>query len=168
MNDRKTSSKGSDFSAERRSFLRSLVWALSGVAGATRRERHLKLHWLAAYLVLAAGPFLDFLISDWLWVALAITLVVSTELVNTAIEAAVDLNGGRLDPLARLAKDAAAGAVLVASFFSLVVFALVIVARNELPLVLDRMARRPWFAGGLGLGFLVLTYLFFRPSRPDV
>ncbi len=167
MNDRRTSSKSSDFRVEGRSFLRSFVWAFSGVAAATRREGHLKLHWLAAYLVLAAGPFLDFLTSDWLWVALAITLVVSTELINTAVEAAVDLNGGRPDPLARLAKDAAAGAVLIASFFSLAVFALVIVARNELPAVLDRVAQRPWFAGVLGLGFLILVGLLYRPTRPD-
>ncbi|HEY3315970.1 MAG TPA: diacylglycerol kinase family protein [Bacillota bacterium] len=168
MNARKPFSGGSDWPAEGRSFFRSFAWALAGVASATRRERNLKLHWLAAYLVLAAGSFLDFLVSDWLWVFLAITLVISTELINTAVEAAVDHAGGGPSPLARLAKDAAAGAVLITSLFALIVLALVVVARNPDPrLVLGRLAQRPFFAGELAAGFIVLAYLLFRPVRSD-
>ncbi|MHB8927883.1 MAG: diacylglycerol kinase family protein [Bacillota bacterium] len=169
MSDRRPSSNDSVYPADpgtdspqgqrRRhaSFIRSLSWASSGVAEATRRERNLRIHWLVAYLVLAAGLFLDFPRTDWLWVTLAISLVLVTELINTAVEAAVDSAGDRPDPAARLAKDAAAGAVLVASVFSLVVAGVVIVARNPAPsLVFRRVAERPGLAIALAAGLVAL------------
>lgn len=180
MDDRRPSSPSSDYRADpgivsprekgRRHapFLSSLRWAVSGVAEATRRERNLRIHWTVAYLVLAAGLFLDFLLSDWLWVTLAIALVVATELINTAVEAAVDFAGTRPDPAARLAKDAAAGAVLVASLFSLVVAGLVIVARNPDPsLVLRRAAERPGLATILAVGFVAFVIWVWRAGPGD-
>ncbi len=180
MDDRRPSSRSSDYRADpgidssrerdRRHapFLRSLSWAASGVAEATRRERNLRIHWTVAYLVLAAGLFLDFLISDWLWVTLAISLVVMAELINTAVEAAVDFAGTRPDPAARLAKDAAAGAVLVASFFSLIVAGLVIGARNPDPsLFFYRAAGRPWLATVLAVGLVGMVIWACRGGGGD-
>ncbi|MHB0886246.1 MAG: diacylglycerol kinase family protein [Bacillota bacterium] len=180
MDDRRPSSRSSDYRADpgtdssrernRRHapFLSSLSWAVSGVAEATRRERNLRIHWTVAYLVLAAGLFLDFLTTDWLWVTLAITLVIVTELINTAVEAAVDFAGIRPDPAARLAKDAAAGAVLVASFFSLIVAGLVIVARNPDPsMIFRRAAGRPGLATILAAGFVGMVIWVCRGGHED-
>jgi undecaprenol kinase len=61
-------------------------------------------------------------LTEWLWVAFAIGLVVFAELMNTAIEQTVDLVVGlRPDPLARRIKDIAAGCVLVAAVLAITI-----------------------------------------------
>lgn len=58
---------------------------------------------------------------EWIFILLSIALVVSAELFNTAIEALTDLSSKHIHPLAKIAKDCAAGAVLVVSLFALLV-----------------------------------------------
>lgn len=97
------------------SLLWSFNYAIAGIVYALRTQRNMRLHALAAAVVLAVALLLG--IARWEMVALlfAITLVFIAELVNTAIESAVDVSTERYDPMARIAKDVAAGAVLVAS-----------------------------------------------------
>ncbi len=98
---------------------RSLVWsldfAIQGIVFALRTQRNMRLHALAAAIVLIAA--LVFRVTGLELVALlfAIALVIVTELANTALETAVDLAVESFDPMAKTAKDVAAGAVLVAS-----------------------------------------------------
>ncbi len=167
MTDKRPSSNVSGYPASHRTLARAFQCAFGGIAGATRRERNLRLHWIAAYAVLALGPFLDLMPSDWVWLFLAITLVIMAELINTAIEAAVDHAGREPSPSAQLAKDTAAGAVLVASAFALVVAGFVILARNPDPApVFRRMAERPILATALGIGLVGLVVWFIR--APDL
>lgn len=147
--------------------IHSFAWAASGLAEATRRERNLRLHWLAAYSVLAAGLFFDLQVSDWLWLFLAIALVIGAELMNTAVEATVDLLDGGPNRLAGLAKDAAAGAVLVVSLFSVAVAALVFLRRGWLPMVLWRISERPYLAAVLALGLVPLAFWATRAGPHD-
>jgi len=90
-------------------------YAAAGIAGAWRAQPNVRFHALAAALVVVAGVLLRIPPLAWAVVALAIGLVVVAELLNTAIEAVVDLVSPDDHPLAKLAKDTAAGAVLVAS-----------------------------------------------------
>lgn len=90
-------------------------YALAGLAEAWRAQPNLRLHALAAALVAAAGVVLHVRALDWAILALAIGLVAAAELLNTAVEAAVDLASPADHPLAKLAKDTAAAAVLVAA-----------------------------------------------------
>ncbi|RYD04090.1 hypothetical protein N752_16030 [Desulforamulus aquiferis] len=71
------------------------------------------------------GPFLHLTSMEWLSLCSAIFLVLIAESLNTAIEAAVDLTTDEQHPLAGIAKDCAAGAVLLAAIYSLVVAYLV-------------------------------------------
>lgn len=98
-----------------RSLLWSFNYAIDGIVHALRTQRNMRLHMAAAVAVLVAA--LAFRISRLEMVALlfAIAFVLTAELVNTAIEATVDLAVEHFDPAARIAKDVAAGAVLVAS-----------------------------------------------------
>jgi diacylglycerol kinase (ATP) len=80
----------------------------------------MKAHFLIAAIVLSLSLFLDIDGQDFVLLILSITLVIFAELINTAIEHTVDLIKEEYDPLAKAAKDVAAGAVLVASVAAIV------------------------------------------------
>jgi diacylglycerol kinase len=90
-------------------------YAFAGFAEAWRAQPNLRIHTVAAAAVVALGVVLRLRPLAWGLVALAIGLVVAAELLNTAIEAAVDLASPEDHPLAKLAKDAAAAGVLAAA-----------------------------------------------------
>jgi len=95
-----------------RRFARSVDFALRGWSHAWRTQPHLRFEGAAALVAIAAAVALR---SGVAAVVLACTLVLVAELVNTAVEATVDLVAPRPDPRAAIAKDVAAGAVLVAA-----------------------------------------------------
>lgn len=96
-------------------WLESVNCAIEGILWAARNERHLRLHFLTAVAVLLAALFFRVSTLEFILLVLAATLVLFAELVNTAIEVLVDLVSPEYHPLARRAKDVAAGAVLLAS-----------------------------------------------------
>lgn len=81
----------------------------------------MKIHCLAVILVTAAGTFLGLSAVEWCICLLLFALVISLELVNTAVEAVVDLVTEERKPLAKIAKDTAAGAVLFASLAAVII-----------------------------------------------
>jgi len=101
--------------------VRAFRSAAAGVAGALKSERHMKFHAFAAAAVLLLGAWLDVSRADWLWLLAAIAAVWVAELINTAVERTVDLASPGVHPLAKEAKDSAAGAVLVAAAFAAIV-----------------------------------------------
>lgn len=98
-----------------RSLLWSFDYAIQGVVYALRTQRNMRLHALAAGMVLLAALFFRIGGLELIALLFAIALVFLAELANTAIEATVDLATEGFDPAAKIAKDVAAGAVLVAS-----------------------------------------------------
>lgn len=100
---------------------RSFYYAFSGVARSLWSERNLRIHFFAAAYVLYFSKYFDLSKSEYAILLVAIGLVVACEMINTAVEAAVDLNTTDYHKLARNAKDAAAGAVLVSSAVSVAV-----------------------------------------------
>ena len=81
----------------------------------------MRLHTVTAAAVFIAAALFGLSPVRWLLLSLAVTLVISAELINTAVEAAVDLVSPGVHPLAQVAKDAAAGAVLVTAVFSVII-----------------------------------------------
>ncbi|NLJ55986.1 MAG: diacylglycerol kinase family protein [Firmicutes bacterium] len=114
---------------KRKYFLRSLMDALQGIVSAITREKNMKLHVAGAAVALAASFYFKVERFEFLFVCTAIALVFMTEMLNTAVEAAVDLKTEKFHPLARLAKNVAAGAVLCAAVFALVVGVIVFAGR---------------------------------------
>lgn len=96
-------------------FIDSLNCAIEGILWAVKTQRHMFFHLVAAILVLVGALVLRLTLHEFALLALAITLVLFAELVNTAIEVVVDLVSPEFHPLAQRAKDVAAGAVLLAS-----------------------------------------------------
>lgn len=97
------------------SWLESVNCAIEGILWAAKSQRHMRWHFLSAVMVLLVAAFYRVSAVEFILLALAVTLVLLTELLNTALEVVVDLVSPDFHPLARLAKDVAAGAVLVAS-----------------------------------------------------
>lgn len=100
---------------EPNSFTRSFVNAGAGVWTALKSERNLRVHVTVALLVTAAGWLFFIPVWQWMVIIVAFGLVMALELVNTSVEALVDLASPEVHPLAKRAKDTAAGAVLVAA-----------------------------------------------------
>lgn len=96
-------------------FIGSLNCAIEGILWAVKTQRHMLFHLVAAILVLVIALLLRLTLHEFALLALAITLVLFAELVNTAVEVIVDLVSPEFHPLAQRAKDVAAGAVLIAS-----------------------------------------------------
>ena len=86
-----------------------------------RTERNMKIHLVAAILVLIACFFFDISRVEFLILVITITMVMSAEVVNTAIEAVVDMSTNYYHPLAKIAKNAAAGAVLITAINAVIV-----------------------------------------------
>lgn len=103
--------------------------AVCGLMDAWRSERNMRIHSLATILAVAAGVWLKLDRMEWLFLFSAIFLVVTMEMLNTALERVVDLFTREYHPLARLAKNAAAGAALLAALYALTVALLVFVPR---------------------------------------
>lgn len=147
-----------------RSLLWSFNYAIDGIVYALRTQRNMRLHMLAAAGVLTGGVLLDVTRLEMIALLLAIALVMTAELVNTAVEATVDLAVDSFEPLAKVAKDVAAGGVLVSSIVAAVVGYLVFFDRFV------RMATRgfvfvaqaPVHLTVLALGLTALAVLVFK------
>ena len=95
--------------------LKSFGFALRGLREAVVTDRNVRIHLAAAVAVSIAAVLLDFSALELALITLTVGLVIAAELMNTAIETAVDLASPEVHTLARRAKDIAAGAVLVAA-----------------------------------------------------
>ncbi|MDO8847840.1 MAG: diacylglycerol kinase [Coriobacteriia bacterium] len=112
-----------------RSLLWSFNYAIEGIVYALRTQRNMRLHVAAAVLVLAASLFFGIGRFEFIAIVFAVTFVFVAELANTAIEAAVDVATQSFDPLAKVAKDVAAGAVFIAAVNALIIGYIVFFAR---------------------------------------
>ncbi|MBS3909928.1 MAG: diacylglycerol kinase [Actinobacteria bacterium] len=128
-----------------KSLLKSFNYAIDGLIYVLRTQRNMRIHFAAAAAALTLGLFLK--IESWAFVALifAVSLVVVAELVNTAIESTIDLVTTTFDPVAQIAKDVAAGAVLLASINAVLVAYFIFFSRvNPLALgLLERIRQSP-------------------------
>ena len=106
---------------------KSLGYAFEGIRTGIRKERNMKIHCLAVIAVTAAGTFLHIKPVEWCIWLLLVGLILSLELVNTALDAVVDLVTKEKKPLAKIAKDTAAGAVLVSAIAAAIIGCIIFV-----------------------------------------
>ncbi len=95
--------------------LASFNFAFEGVIHVLRTQRNMRIHFLVAVLVLIAALVTNVEKLELIALLLSISFVLIAEMINTAIEAAIDVATTAFDPMAKLAKDIAAGAVLIAT-----------------------------------------------------
>ena len=105
----------------RQSITKAFNAAIEGILYTFKSERNMKIHYCLAVAVLIISLFFDLTKVEMLLLIFAITLVVISEMFNTAIEKTIDMITEEYNPLAKIAKDVAAGGVLIATLNSVVV-----------------------------------------------
>jgi len=105
---------------------RSFACAFAGLFYFLRTQRHARVHVAAGIVVFAAAAWVHASRPDWAILILTVGMVLSAEAVNTAIEAVVDLASPETHPIARIAKDVAAAAVLIAAIAATAVGGLIL------------------------------------------
>ena len=138
--------------------LDSFNYAFEGIIHVLRTQRNMRIHFAIALIVLIAGLAVDVSRLELIALLLAIAFVLIAEMINTALEAAIDVATTSFDPMAKLAKDVAAGAVLIASANALAVGYLVFAGKvaDRSAHLLDRLRQAP---AELTLVALVLTVI---------
>ena len=134
----------------------SFNFAIEGIIHVLRTQRNMRIHFAIAIGVLVAALAFDVSRLELIALLLAIAFVLIAEMVNTAIEAAVDVASTSFDPMAKLAKDIGAGAVLIAAVNAIAVGYLVFSGQvaDESSRLLDRLSEAP---AELTLVALVIT-----------
>jgi diacylglycerol kinase (ATP) len=103
-----------------RQWLKSADFAIEGILHGAKTQRHLRSHFFSAAAVLIVSYILGVTRMEFILLSLAVILVLATEMLNSAIEAVVDLLSPAYSEKARIAKDIAAGAVFITAFGSAV------------------------------------------------
>jgi diacylglycerol kinase (ATP) len=138
------------------SVLQSFNFAFEGIIHVLRTQRNMRIHFAIAVAVLVAALAVGVRRLELVALLIAISFVLIAEMLNTALEAGIDVATTSFDPLAKLAKDISAGAVLIATVNAVAVGYLVFVERIKDPSsrVLDEIREGP---AELTLIALVLT-----------
>jgi undecaprenol kinase len=101
--------------------LNSFSFACAGIVNALSSERNMRFHLFCSMIVVFVAFYFSITKTEWLFILLAIGGMFVLELINTAIERIVDLITVEYHPLAKQAKDLAAGAVLVYAILSVMI-----------------------------------------------
>ncbi len=102
-------------------FFKSFSYAGSGFISAFKTEQNLLFDFICAIIAIVVGFLLKLSSIEFVLVLLTIGLVISLELINTAIEYAIDMAMPEVHPLAKVSKDVAASAVLFSSIIALII-----------------------------------------------
>ena len=150
-----------DIKSERerdRRIVDSFNFAIEGLTEAIRNEKHMKVHILLAIIVVILAILTNAAKSEILIISVSVSFVMITELINTSVEALVDLISPKRHPLAKLAKDVAAGAVLIAAINALCVGYLIFY--DKLLNILDTKNQLHVIAGRKGnIAILILVLI---------
>jgi diacylglycerol kinase (ATP) len=148
----------------RPSIIESFNYAIEGVVHVLRTQRNMRIHFAIAVAVLVIAVVVGVSRVELILLLLSITFVLVSEMINTAIEGTIDAATTSFDPMAKLAKDIAAGAVLISAVNAVAVGYLVFAgkAADNSADVLDRLRDAP---AQITLIALVLTVLIVIATK---
>ena len=122
-----------DFGRRPHSLIQSFNYAIEGVIHVLRRERNMRVHFILATVVLVLAFAYDVTKVELMALLVAISFVLISEMINTAVEEMIDLTTKVHDPRAKIAKDVAAGAVLISSVVAATIGYLIFIDRIRSP-----------------------------------
>jgi len=140
------------------SLLDSFNYAFEGIIHVLRTQRNMRLHFLIAFVVVIVALIVNVTKLELIVLLISISFVLIAEMINSAVEAAIDIATTSFDPMAKLAKDIAAGAVLIAAANAVAVGYLVFAGKvaDRSADLLDRLRQAP---AELTLAALILTVI---------
>lgn len=147
-----------------RSLQKSFNYAIEGIIYVVKNQRNMKIHLTVATIVLLFSLFLGVSRIELVILLLAITVVIVSELFNTAIEATIDITTTTFDPLAKIAKDVAAAAVLIASINAIALGYLILLRRLK-PLtlsVLKTIRQAPVHVTAIALAIVIISVILTK------
>lgn len=151
---------------EFRSLRKSFLFAGRGIWSCVRNERNMRIHLTATVLVLCFSAVYGVSRTEMIALCFAFGFVISAEMFNTALEVLVNLESPSYHMMARVAKDVAAGAVLVAALTSVAIGALVFFHADRLSAAFSYLTAHPLcFAGMLLLAAAGLWFIFRFPHK---
>jgi diacylglycerol kinase (ATP) len=144
--------------------LDSFNYAFEGIIHVLRTQRNLRIHFAIAFAVLVLALVVNVTKLELIALLVSVAFVLIAEMLNTALEAAIDIATTSFDPMAKLAKDIAAGAVLIAAANAIVVGYLVFAGKvaDRSATLLDRLRQAP---AELTLVALVLTIIIVIATK---
>jgi diacylglycerol kinase (ATP) len=144
--------------------LDSFNFAFEGIIHVLRTQRNLRIHFAVAVGVLILALIVDVTKMELISLLISVTFVLIAEMLNTAVEAAIDIATTSFDPMAKLAKDIAAGAVLIAAINAIAVGYIVFSGKvaDRSSNLLDRLRHEP---AELTLVALVLTIIIVIATK---
>jgi len=146
----------------RRGFFMSLVYAGDGVLRTLCSQRNMKVHWVSGLAVMLVGMALPLDIAARATMMFCVFMVLAMEVLNTALEAFVDLHIKAYARSALVAKDAAAAAVLIFAVGAVVVFTDVLVHRWD---IVEANTQAVWRTVAAGVPMLIVVGLMLSGPR---
>lgn len=146
-------------------FLKGFDYAYEGIVWAINHEKNMKFHFLALAILLIVSLFFNVSRVEMITLVFAVSFVIASELLNTAIEQAVNLAAkGKYSALAKASKDLAAAATLIAALNALFVAYLIFFDKiiDFHTSVLARITRRPSHLALVTLGLVIVLTLFIK------
>ncbi len=146
---------------KRRNPIIGFKYAQEGILHCFRTQQHMRYHFYALVAVLLSGMLLNLNNQQMLVLVFAISLVIVSEMINTAIEAVVDMVTESYNPVAKLAKDVAAGAVLIAAMNAVIAGVLIFFGPHELNNIHARVTHEfaPDITQIIVIGIVALTLI---------
>lgn len=107
--------------------LRTFKFSFQGLAYAYKNEQSMLIHAIGSVVTIALGFIYSLTLTEWAIVFIALAVILASELINTAIEAAVDLCTLEIHPLAKIAKDCGSAATFVLTICAVIVCLMVFI-----------------------------------------
>lgn len=153
-------------SSQIKNLLTSFRNAARGVAYCVNNERNMRIHIVTACYIIAFSGFFSLTQAQFALMLCAVALVIAMEMVNTGVEVLVNLGSPAYNSLARIAKDIAAGAVLVCAVFAVAIGLLLFWQPATIRRILVLIGTNPLYSGLFLLSAAAaLLFIFVGPAK---
>lgn len=148
-------------------FLNGFKYAFNGIISAIKTQRNFRIHICVLIFVLSYSFFYKFNRIEYILLIITFSIVLSSELINTALEYTVNICSPEYNKLAKIAKDCAAGAVLITALGAIVIGIILFADFNVFRSIINYYCRNFLAFSGLIL-YVVASYFFIAyPSKHD-
>lgn len=148
------------------SIIRSFRYAIAGLSYALKTQRNMRIHFSAGAFAVAFAYFYGFTAVEWVALMFTITFVIVCEMFNTAIENAVNVATSTYHHNAKIAKDVAAGAVMMSALLALAVAARLFFDVSKLVAACVKILSNGWYICGFLIGAVLSVWWILLPGRP--